>query len=517
MTNKQCKLILIGNGSVGKTSILSRFQENGFKRVYEQTIGIDFFEKRVTLREGKEPISLRVFDIGGQSIGSKMLPKYVYGADVVFLCYDVTSIASFRDIPDWLAFVHKSGETSEVVTSSKSLGNKLIYLIGNKADNPSMAWKVTKKMHDKFIKEANLEGGFYTSARSGENVVKAFTIAAAKYEGYSLSASELEMLDAVLSVTVQKNEKESDMGEAEKEVQQNDLQHGSFEDILAKAERKERRRCCILQKEADKIKQFPIPQSPPDGCDQDGFGKLTRFFQLKINCQVKIRDKRYKMKVKPKMNLVVVPTTREYRDVARKIEVDWFTIHDDRKNLYCCEVGCCDGVTSEIVYKRICVLNSKRPDDERITGFIACDILQSYVDLTLKKLSQWKESSRGKRFPLLHFRGACVDGCESGDITRKKLGISKSTDRLGVIFIDIAGTAPLPYVYDAVFKLEQEFRPHTIVVKSLKFARLQMQLQNGAKLFLSLENNSHIKKQKSDSTSSTSDDEKHTKKKKKCA
>jgi GTPase SAR1 family protein len=45
-----CKLTLIGNGSVGKTSICQRFRDDGFQLVYRQTVGIDFLEKRLEVR-----------------------------------------------------------------------------------------------------------------------------------------------------------------------------------------------------------------------------------------------------------------------------------------------------------------------------------------------------------------------------------------------------------------------------------------------------------------------------------
>ena len=67
-----CKLILIGNGSVGKSSIIARFTDDGFGRVYKQTVGLDFFEKLLQIR-GDRRVRLQVWDIGGQSIGSKMI------------------------------------------------------------------------------------------------------------------------------------------------------------------------------------------------------------------------------------------------------------------------------------------------------------------------------------------------------------------------------------------------------------------------------------------------------------
>ena len=55
----QCKVCLLGNGSVGKSSIIARFVDDGFQRMYQQTIGVDFFEKRLALR-GDKGVKLQV-------------------------------------------------------------------------------------------------------------------------------------------------------------------------------------------------------------------------------------------------------------------------------------------------------------------------------------------------------------------------------------------------------------------------------------------------------------------------
>ena len=186
---------------------------------------------------------------------------------------------------------------------------------------------------------------------------------------------------------------------------------------------------------------------------------------------------------KPQMNLIVVPTTREYRDTARKLSIDWFDNSDARgdangKGYYCCEVGCCDGVTSDIIYRRLSKILLKSPKKIVMKGFIVCDILQKYVDLTCEKLSHWRTKARKKRLADVDYHGACVDAISEGKSIRKEFGL-ESTDRLKVIFVDIAGTAPLSYVYDVILNLETEFRPHTMVVKSLKFSRVVSQLENG--------------------------------------
>ena len=45
-------------------------------------------------------VAMQIWDIGGQSIGSKMIKNYIYGAQAVLLCYDVTSYTSFQNLED---------------------------------------------------------------------------------------------------------------------------------------------------------------------------------------------------------------------------------------------------------------------------------------------------------------------------------------------------------------------------------------------------------------------------------
>merc|ERR1711985_196361 len=102
----QFKVIVIGDGAVGKTSIVNRFCKDHFANSYKQTIGLDFFMKRVVLPGGVD-VAMQVWDIGGQTIGGKMLGNYVYGSHAVLLAYDVTNAESFHNLADWLAVVNK--------------------------------------------------------------------------------------------------------------------------------------------------------------------------------------------------------------------------------------------------------------------------------------------------------------------------------------------------------------------------------------------------------------------------
>jgi len=190
------KLVLCGNGSVGKTSIIQRFVADGFDKRYKQTVGLDFFEKTVKFR-GDAGTTLQVWDIGGQSIGSGMLDKYLGGSDLVFLCYDVTDERSFADAEDWLAKVSAAG------ARHRESGRAAIqvYLVGNKADLAHLR-QVKQESHDAFIRDHGLDGGFLVSARSGDRVTRSFYDAAARAAGEEMSAHDLAFHDAVVGYSV---------------------------------------------------------------------------------------------------------------------------------------------------------------------------------------------------------------------------------------------------------------------------------------------------------------------------
>uniref|UniRef100_A0A493TY98 RAB28, member RAS oncogene family n=1 Tax=Anas platyrhynchos platyrhynchos TaxID=8840 RepID=A0A493TY98_ANAPP len=81
--DRQLKLVVLGDGTCGKTSLATRFAQETFGKQYKQTIGLDFFLKRIIL-PGNLNVTLQVWDVGGQTIGGKMLDKYIYGAQLIW-------------------------------------------------------------------------------------------------------------------------------------------------------------------------------------------------------------------------------------------------------------------------------------------------------------------------------------------------------------------------------------------------------------------------------------------------
>lgn len=194
------KLVLLGNGSVGKSSLIARFVADGFTRVYKQTAGLDFFEKTLAFPRDQRVV-LQVWDIGGQTIGSKMMLKYLFGAHAALVCYDVTDAQSFSDAEDWPAVARQSMGGRDGSQDRPPSQQEHIYLVGNKIDLIAQR-VVTKARHDEFVRRHGLRGGFLVSAQSGDQVLKAVYRVSAAAAGIRVSEFELSFCDQVVRATI---------------------------------------------------------------------------------------------------------------------------------------------------------------------------------------------------------------------------------------------------------------------------------------------------------------------------
>ena len=93
------KLILIGDSSVGKSSLLLRLTDGYFNEDYEVTVGVEFGSFLLQIED--KIIKLQIWDTAGQE-SFKALNKIFYrGAHCVFMVYDITKRDSFVNIEEW--------------------------------------------------------------------------------------------------------------------------------------------------------------------------------------------------------------------------------------------------------------------------------------------------------------------------------------------------------------------------------------------------------------------------------
>ncbi|XP_076143618.1 ras-related protein Rab-28 isoform X2 [Alosa pseudoharengus] len=185
--DRQLKIVVIGDGASGKTSLATRFAQEAFGKQYKQTIGLDFFLKRITL-PGNLNVTLQVWDIGGQTIGGKMLDKYIYGAQGVLLVYDITNYQSFENLEDWFGMVKKGSEEADV--------QPVVALVGNKTDLEHMRTVKVDK-HQRFCQENGLVSHF-VSAKTGDSVYLCFQRLAAEILGVKLNKAEIEQSQRIV-------------------------------------------------------------------------------------------------------------------------------------------------------------------------------------------------------------------------------------------------------------------------------------------------------------------------------
>ena len=204
----QYKVIILGDGAVGKTSIVNRFTENNFQTSYKQTVGVDFFIKRIQL-PGNIQVALQLWDIGGQQLGAPMLKKYIYGSHAVLLAYDITNYSSFKNLDQWYHFVRE-------VFKSKI---PFIGVIANKNDLNHLR-NVKPDTHDNFCVMNDMQS-FQMSAKTGDSVNTTFKRLAAELSGVTLSKKDIDMEAKVLSAPIVDHPRTDAQNEKEKEEASN--------------------------------------------------------------------------------------------------------------------------------------------------------------------------------------------------------------------------------------------------------------------------------------------------------
>ena len=94
------KILIIGDSSVGKSSMLMRFADGVYTDAYISTIGVDFKIRTIDY-EGKT-CKLQIWDTAGQERFRTITTSYYRGAHAIIICYDISDDISFENIRRWL-------------------------------------------------------------------------------------------------------------------------------------------------------------------------------------------------------------------------------------------------------------------------------------------------------------------------------------------------------------------------------------------------------------------------------
>ena len=160
-----CKVVLLGEGRVGKTSLVLRFCKDSFSEAQPPTIQASYLDKQMTI--GDKRLSLAIWDTAGQERFRTITSSYYRGAHGIIVVYDVTDQESFNNVKVWL---------QEIDRYANENVNKL--LVGNKSDLTSKK-VVDTETAKAFADELGIPF-LETSAKSAANVEQSFMTMAAE-------------------------------------------------------------------------------------------------------------------------------------------------------------------------------------------------------------------------------------------------------------------------------------------------------------------------------------------------
>ncbi|KAL0994264.1 hypothetical protein UPYG_G00119990 [Umbra pygmaea] len=211
---RKFKLVFLGEQSVGKTSLITRFMYDSFDNTYQATIGIDFLSKTMYLEDrtirlqlwdtaGQERfrslipsyirdsaaavVRLQLWDTAGQERFRSLIPSYIRDSTVAVVVYDITNVNSFQQTTKWIDDV-RTERGSDVI----------IMLVGNKTDLADKR-QVAIEEGERKAKELNVMF-IETSAKAGYNVKQLFRRVAAALPGMESTQdkSREDMIDIKL-------------------------------------------------------------------------------------------------------------------------------------------------------------------------------------------------------------------------------------------------------------------------------------------------------------------------------
>lgn len=161
----QFKLVLLGESSVGKSSLVLRFVKGQFHEFQESTIGAAFLTQTVVIDD--TTVKFEIWDTAGQERYHSLAPMYYRGAQAAIVVYDITNKETFQKAQNWIKELQRQASPNIVIALA---GNKL-----DLANKRAVSYEEAKAYAD----ESSLLF-METSAKTAANVMEIFTSIAKK-------------------------------------------------------------------------------------------------------------------------------------------------------------------------------------------------------------------------------------------------------------------------------------------------------------------------------------------------
>lgn len=183
-----CKIVLLGNSGVGKTSAVTRWTSGTWQSAIKPTVGANHQRKKVTV-DGDD-VDLFLWDTAGQEQFQALTPLYARSATAAIIVASIIDIASFNSLQTWIDLVNNSCDSQPP-----------LLLAVNKIDLTENNVLTRDEIEDKY--KSMFDDIFYISAATGEELDNLFMQAAIKGYHFIQSLSN-QQTTASLTVDNQK-------------------------------------------------------------------------------------------------------------------------------------------------------------------------------------------------------------------------------------------------------------------------------------------------------------------------
>lgn len=153
------KILLLGDGFVGKTSLVNRYVRNTFTKEYLHTIGMEPSFRDMKIKGLK--IALQIFDIAGQKSFQRLREMFYRGARGGLITFDLTRPETLASVEGWYKEAHKKAKGSQFI------------LVGNKHDLTDQR-EVSEHDAREVAEKLKMLDYIETSALTGAHVESAF-------------------------------------------------------------------------------------------------------------------------------------------------------------------------------------------------------------------------------------------------------------------------------------------------------------------------------------------------------
>ena len=197
MRNFVFKILVGGDGAVGKTTLLRKYVDGTFDESSIATVGVDFFIKQVVY-ENVGSCTLQIWDLGGQERFRHLLESFIMGAKGALLLFDLTSMPKIDKILNWVNIVRMHDFDLPIL------------LVGTKLDLEEFI-AVDDESAQSIKNAFNMIEYIKTSSKTGVNVERVFDVIVEKLMEKKMFASKADLLKEALREYLERHKDEIDV------------------------------------------------------------------------------------------------------------------------------------------------------------------------------------------------------------------------------------------------------------------------------------------------------------------